>query len=96
MRFAKPVVGSRVGGMSGVIDDGVEGFLVGVEDTRALAARVNELLSSSELRLRLGENAFKRFHRDYTTEVMAERLAEFYRSTIQSRVSNERKLAIAL
>jgi len=96
MRYAKPVVGSRVGGMSGVIDDGVEGFLVDVEDNSALAARVNELLSSSELRRRLGENAFKRFHRDYTTEVMAGRLAEFFRSTIHSRVPNERKLAIAL
>jgi glycogen(starch) synthase len=96
MRFAKPVIGSQVGGMSGLIDNGVEGYLIDVEDTASLAARVNQLLSSPELRRQLGDNALKRFHRDYTTEVMAQRLAGFYRTIIQTGATDERKLAFAL
>jgi glycosyltransferase involved in cell wall biosynthesis len=55
MSMARPVVGSRSGGISETIVDGETGFLVERGDTTALADRVARLLLDSELCRRMGE-----------------------------------------
>ncbi len=50
-----PIVGSDVGGVSEVIDDEVNGYLVPPEDPVALATKTIELLSDDEKRMRFGE-----------------------------------------
>jgi glycosyltransferase involved in cell wall biosynthesis len=51
----RPVVATRVGGVPDVVRDGVDGFLAGVGDVDALAARLDELARDPALRARLGE-----------------------------------------
>jgi glycosyltransferase involved in cell wall biosynthesis len=55
MATAKPLVGTRVGGIPEIIDDGNTGFLVERRDTAAMAARILTLLRDPELRRRMGE-----------------------------------------
>ena len=55
MATGKPLVGTRVGGIPEIIDDGVTGFLVERRDSTAMAARIIELLRDPELRSRMGE-----------------------------------------
>jgi glycosyltransferase involved in cell wall biosynthesis len=51
------VVGSRVGGLLGTIDDEQSGFLVPAGDVEALAARLAQVLSQPALRAALGDAA---------------------------------------
>lgn len=55
MACGKPVIGTRVGGIPEVIDDGVSGFLISRGDTEALADRIQQLALSKDLRQRMGE-----------------------------------------
>ena len=60
MACGKPVVSTRVGGMSDLIQEGYNGYLVESEDDEALASRVNYLLQHKDSARRLGENARKK------------------------------------
>jgi glycosyltransferase involved in cell wall biosynthesis len=51
--FRKPVVATRVGGLSEYVDDGTSGLLIPPGDPRALAAALVRVLTDSELQQRL-------------------------------------------
>ena len=54
---ARPVVGTRVGGIADLVEDGVNGLLVEPGSSEALAGALERLLSDRELAGRLGEAA---------------------------------------
>jgi glycosyltransferase involved in cell wall biosynthesis len=54
MACSKPVIGTRVGGISELIEDGVSGVLVLRGDVSALAAKILLLAGKPELRERMG------------------------------------------
>jgi glycosyltransferase involved in cell wall biosynthesis len=54
---ARPVIGSRVGGIPDLVEDGVNGVLVAAGDTAALADALVSLLGDRELAARLGTAA---------------------------------------
>ncbi len=60
MAAGKPVVASAVGGIPHYIRDNDNGLLFESENPDALAARLRELLSSSELRSRIAERGYTR------------------------------------
>ena len=60
MALGKPLVAGAEGGPAEIIRDGVEGVLVPFGDSRALAARVSELLADPERGRRMGTAAVGR------------------------------------
>jgi len=62
MAAGVPLVGSDVGGIPFMIRDGENGFVFPGGDSRALEARLRELLSDGEKRRRMGENGYQRAH----------------------------------
>ena len=60
MACGTPVVATQCGGFPELIEDGVSGFLVPVNDSEALASRVGTLLAQPQLRNEIGRNARKR------------------------------------
>jgi glycosyltransferase involved in cell wall biosynthesis len=56
----KPVISTNVGGISEMIEDGVNGFLIESNDAEKCISRINEL-RDSRLRERLGENSYKTY-----------------------------------
>jgi len=54
LTYGRPVVAFDVGGISGWLEDGVNGFLVKPKDTQGMATRIGELLHDEGLRTRLG------------------------------------------
>jgi glycosyltransferase involved in cell wall biosynthesis len=63
-----PAVGSRVGGIPEVVQEGVTGLLVPPEDPAALAAALRTLATDSDLRRRLGSAARARAFSRFTVE----------------------------
>lgn len=54
MAHGIPVIATDVGGIPNVIEDGVNGFLMAVDDSESMAASLDRLLSDEGLRLSMG------------------------------------------
>jgi D-inositol-3-phosphate glycosyltransferase len=78
MACAKPVVGSRVGGIKTSVADGETGYLVPPKDPKALAERMLRLLSDPTLKFRLGRAARRRIEEHYTWERVANLAADAF------------------
>lgn len=75
----KPVVSTNLKtGVPFVNLDGITGLVVSPRSSTALADALNKLLKNDELRLRLGTQAKKRVEKEFTREVMAERILRVY------------------
>jgi glycosyltransferase involved in cell wall biosynthesis len=72
----KPRVGADVDGIHTVIEHGIDGFLFPKEDVDALAERLAELMSSPDLRRRLGTAARTRVLTQFAPETYLERFRE--------------------
>lgn len=66
MACARPVIGSRVGGIPYVIDDGNDGYLVPPADAGALAVACLKILQAPELGAALGERGCRKVRHRYT------------------------------
>lgn len=85
-----PVVGTAVGGVRDLVEDGVTGRLTRKGDEAALAAAVRELVADDELRTRLGAAARERAFARYTRDKMIEGFADVYASAVRDRVRGGR------
>jgi len=85
MMFGKPVVSSKVGGIAEVCHDGVEGILTLPGETAAFSAAVGRLLSSPDLRHKMGTAARKRYLSSFTLEHMVSGLVKVYEELLVSK-----------
>ena len=69
--FKKPVVVTDVGSISEVVEDNKTGFIVPPEDSHALAAAILKLLNNDELRINMGENAYKKMKEEMSWDKIA-------------------------
>ncbi len=78
MASGVPVVATRVGGISELVEDGVTGRLVQRGDAAALAAAVAELLDDPDGRVLMGKRARECAVREYAVEIVLEKTLAFY------------------
>lgn len=78
MACAVPVVSTRSGGPDGVITDGVDGYLVGLDDDAEMSARLARLLVDSGLNLRMGSAGRETILRRYEEGVAGQAFLEMY------------------
>lgn len=81
----RPVVATRVGGVSEVVDDGVTGWLVPQGDDGATAARVARLLDRPEEAAAFGEAAKALVTERFSAARIVEAHAELYRELLERR-----------
>jgi glycosyltransferase involved in cell wall biosynthesis len=81
----KPAIGSNVGGIPSVIEDGKNGKLVPPNDATALSETIREVLSSDALLDRLGRNA-RSIAEKHDWSIVAEQTERVYES---ARRANE-------
>ncbi len=79
MAAGTPVVGTRVGGIPRQVDDGKQGYLVEPNDSASLATAIDEILSETPDRERMGELARKRAE-TYSWQSIAESFDRVYRA----------------
>lgn len=78
MAAGKPVVVTRVGGLSELVESGKSGWLVLPADPRALADSIAKLVREKDLRTDLGKNATERVCQRFTMEQMALKNEAYY------------------
>jgi glycosyltransferase involved in cell wall biosynthesis len=84
MACGKAVVSTQLGtGTSFVNVDGETGLVVAPRDPGALAQGINRLLGDEQLRSRMGEKARQRAVREFSHEIMIDRVIELYQSLLQ-------------
>ena len=85
MATGLPLVGTTVGGIPELIEDGVHGLLVPPADPRALAEAVSRLLSDAELAKRLGAAARARAVEEFGWDRIASRFEAIYEEAASRR-----------
>lgn len=73
-----PVIGTRVGGIVDVIDDGVNGFLVDQKAPYQFADKIIELSEHHNLRNAMGENGRKRIKKQFNWNNITENILNIY------------------
>jgi glycosyltransferase involved in cell wall biosynthesis len=82
MAAGKPVVATRVGGVPDLVEDGVNGLLVGPRDPVALAEAVAELLVDPVRRQEMGERGRQRQRREFDLDATVRRLEDLYEALV--------------
>jgi glycosyltransferase involved in cell wall biosynthesis len=85
MASHRPLVGTRVGGIPEIIEDGRTGFLVDRGDVAAIAEAVLRLLGDPDLRLRFGANGYQGVEEKFNHRKNVAALIDLYGITADSR-----------
>lgn len=83
MAAQKPVVASDYGGLTEIVSDGVEGFVVPTGTVDPLARAIRTLALDPARRLAMGQAGRERVLRDFTVQVFAKRTVEAYERAIE-------------
>jgi glycosyltransferase involved in cell wall biosynthesis len=87
MAAAKPVVGTRVGGVPFVVQDGETGYLVLPGDPDATAERIRQLLSDTARRVRMGQRGRTLVRERFGRERLVSDMRELYAELLRSRLA---------
>ncbi len=85
MAAGRVVIGSAAGGMSDMITDGVDGFLIQPRQPATLAAKINEVLSLSEQFVAVGAKARARVLSAYSHDAILPQQIAAYEKAIRIR-----------
>lgn len=86
MAMELPVVSTDVGGMSELIDDQVDGFLVPPLDATAMANKLSILCHDANLRLQIGRNARLKILKDFTLGRQRNEYLDEYTRALASKI----------
>jgi glycosyltransferase involved in cell wall biosynthesis len=81
----KPIIATDVAGNRDSLVDGKTGFLVPLNDSEALADRIENLLSDSNLRSRIGQEARIYAEQNFNERKVTERIIEVYDEEIRKQ-----------
>lgn len=78
MAFRKPVVATAARGTRDLVQEGVTGYLVGLQDDEKMAERILTLLSDKTLARQMGEKGRLRIEKEFTLEVHLQKTTLLY------------------
>jgi len=87
-QMARPIVGTRVGGLPEVVIDQETGFLVDKENPEALANAIAFLLDHPKRATRMGQAARDRVQRDFSWERHVDAYDQLYKKLIRAGVAS--------
>lgn len=82
MACKKPVIGSNVGGIPYLIDNGKNGLIVPPKDSESLAKAIIKTLNNPQLAKKMGENGYKKVKENFTWEKQIKKTNELFRDII--------------
>ncbi len=91
---AVPVVGTQVGGVSELVDHGVNGYIVRPGDGDELTGRLLELVADPDLRRRFGEAGRERVLAEFDNDIESARLARLFHDAAHGITTDLRPVAM--
>lgn len=85
MASGKPVIGTNVGGISGVIDHGKNGLLVAPNSSPELALAIKRILKNTNFAKKLGQAGIKKVCAHYNWDVQAARYNDILNDTFKKK-----------
>jgi glycosyltransferase involved in cell wall biosynthesis len=82
MASGLPVIGTSVGEVPSVIDEGITGFIIEPGDPESLADRIKKLGDDPDLRKSMGIEGKTKVKKEYEIGIHAGRVAEFYNKVL--------------
>lgn len=76
--FKKPVIVTNTGSIPEIVDDNITGLIIPPKNSIALAEAIIKLMKDKNLRIRMGENAYKKLKTDLSWDKIAKRTIEVY------------------
>jgi len=83
MSSGKPLVGTSVGGIPQIIEDGITGIIVPPKNPNALANAIIHLLIDDNIRIKMGINARKRVEKEFSWNIIAQKTMKVYNNLIK-------------
>jgi glycosyltransferase involved in cell wall biosynthesis len=82
MAYGKPVVGSRMGGIPELVEEGKTGLLYEAGDVDGLLKALNQLMSSKDLRQQMGQAGRKRVEQHFSLDKHHQGLMNIYKNVL--------------
>ncbi len=79
-----PIVSTECGGATTTITNGVNGLIVPIEDSIALANALKQVMGDEDLRLRMGESSLQRAA-EFSLEAMVQNTIKVYEDVINKK-----------
>lgn len=84
MASGLPLVGTRVGGIPAIIEEGVTGYLVPPCEPEAMAAALGGLIDDADARRRLGAAARRKVEQEFAWPIIVDKTIAVYRSCLET------------
>jgi glycosyltransferase involved in cell wall biosynthesis len=85
MSQGKPVIGTSIGGIPELIEDGVNGYLVRPRDADGLAAKLKVLIDDRREQERMGREGRRRFEERFDAAIMVKNIEHLYDSLLYGK-----------
>lgn len=79
----KPVIGTNVGGIPEVVNNGINGFIVPYGNSEILASKLCALFENNQLRTEFGSNGRKKVLASYTWDKIVDALERVYEEVLE-------------
>lgn len=83
MLFKMPMITTRVGALSEIVDDGKNGFLINSRDVDALSDKMEYFLLNPQQIETFGEQSFEILEQRYSTEIMKKNFTAIYNGVLE-------------
>lgn len=81
--YGKPVIASRIGSLSEIVDEGITGLLFEVGNSKEIAECIRTIYTDTELRKRMGNSARIKCQKEYSPEAHWQRFIQIYETVIR-------------
>ena len=85
MAMEKPVVGTKVGGIPDLIEQGLNGYLVNPGNERELASAVLKILNDKALAAKMGESGRKKMTDRFSADTMVRSIEKVYSEVLERK-----------
>lgn len=75
-----PVIGTDVGGIPDIIENGKNGFMVAPKNVDELSNAIKKVLEDSSLKMRIAEAGYKTVKEKFTWEIVLKKMDELYKN----------------
>lgn len=84
MEHALPCIATDEGGISDIVDEGENGFIVSKRNANILADKIEYLLIHPEERMRMGKNGYRKFYDKFTLRKFEELMSDILNDCLHS------------